>query len=134
VGDVATPRRSTSIRSPFSLKQAVTFAAIYTLVLVAMPASRAYVGKSGVYLTTALSSLLDVDAVTIALARRIDRSVSVREASTSILLAVIVNTLFKLGVAAFMGEDRFRRWVGLSLGAMALVGALAATITHFAIG
>jgi uncharacterized membrane protein (DUF4010 family) len=130
----AMPREPASVQNPFSLKQAIIFASIYALVLVAMPAAREYVGKTGVYLASALSSLLDVDAVTIAFARGVHSSVAMHEASTAILLAVIVNTLFKLAIALVMGADAFRKWVGLSLGAMALVGALAATISHFASG
>jgi uncharacterized membrane protein (DUF4010 family) len=122
-----TPAEPATLESPFSLKQAVVFGLIYSLVLVVMPAARAYIGTAGTYVVAALSSLLDVDAITIAISRNVDGSLTLRDATASVLLAVIVNTLFKLGVAVIMGEAVFRRWVGLGLGIMAVVGALAAT-------
>lgn len=124
-----TPASDTAVvENPFSLKQALVFGLIYALVLVALPAAREYIGEQGTYLAAGLSSLLDVDAVTIAFARNLGSSITLRQASAAVLLAVIVNTLFKLGAAVVMGEATFRRWVGLALGAMALAGAAAGLI------
>jgi uncharacterized membrane protein (DUF4010 family) len=119
------------LENPFSLKQAVSFGAIYALVLVAMPAARESVGSVGTYATAALSSLADVDAVTIAFSRNAGGSVTLREGAAAVSLAVIINTLFKLGVAITMGDPTFRRLVAIGLGAMALAGGLAAVLVAF---
>ena len=92
-----------------------------------MPAAREFTGAAGVYAATVLSSLVDVDAVTIAFARRARLGVeSPSEATLAISLAIFVNTLFKLGSALALGAGEFRKWAALGLGAMALAGALAA--------
>jgi uncharacterized membrane protein (DUF4010 family) len=112
--------------NPFRLRQALAFALFYALVLFAMPAAREFTGAAGVYAATVLSSLVDVDAVTIAFARRARLGVeSPSEATLAISLALFVNTLFKLGSALALGAGEFRKWTALGLGAMALVGALA---------
>jgi uncharacterized membrane protein (DUF4010 family) len=121
------------LSNPFRLRQALGFALFYALVLVAMPAASAYAGQVGVYAAAALSSLVDVDAVSIAFARAAGRSLSVSSAAVAITLAIIVNTLFKLGVAVALGEGEFRRWTARGLAAMALAGALAALATQLAL-
>jgi uncharacterized membrane protein (DUF4010 family) len=122
------PARSdpATLENPFSLKQALSFALIYAVVLVAMPAARDLLGTAGAYLAAGISSLVDVDAVSIAFARGASAGADASHAVTGITIAMIVNTLFKLGVAVAMGEGTFRKFTALGLGLMAIAGALAA--------
>jgi uncharacterized membrane protein (DUF4010 family) len=122
------------LENPFSLKQALSFALIYAAVLVAMPAAREILGTAGAYLAAGVTSLVDVDAVSIAFARGASGGGDPGHAATGITIALIVNTLFKLGVAIGMGEASFRRFTALGLGMMAIAGALSALAVNLWVG
>src|SRR5207244_2285475 len=47
-----------SLRNPFSLKAALTFAAVYTLVLLGVRAAQEHLGAGGLYLASALSAIV----------------------------------------------------------------------------
>jgi uncharacterized membrane protein (DUF4010 family) len=119
------------LSNPFRLRQALAFAFFYALVLVAMPAARESAGAAGVYAAAAISALVDVDAVSIAFARRTAGGVGARESAAAISIAILVNTFFKFGVALALGEGEFRTWTARGLAAMALVGATAALAMYF---
>src|SRR5438046_1664822 len=64
-----TPAVDGTLTNPFSLKAALTFAALYTLVLLGVRAAEEHLGAGGLYLASALSAIVRVDAPTVALAR-----------------------------------------------------------------
>jgi uncharacterized membrane protein (DUF4010 family) len=118
------------IRNPFSLRQAVTFALIYALILLIVRAAMQYFGAAAIFAVAALSSLADLDAVTIAFTQLGARDLSWRTPAAAIALAVVTNTVVKLGIAWVRGAGAFRGYVAASLGAMAVVGAAAGVIVY----
>jgi uncharacterized membrane protein (DUF4010 family) len=118
------------IANPFSLWAAATFGVLYAAVLLIVRAAQEYVGPSGVYLAAALSSLVDVDAVTIAFARAGPQASGWREPAAAVSLALVVNTLVKLGIAVALGEREFRRYVAVGLSVMAVVGTGVAAVQY----
>ena len=74
-----------------------------------------------------LSGFVDVDAVSIALARGA-RQGSVAAPAAGIVLACISNNVFKSAVALFSGAGSFRRRVALGLTLMSAVGGLVAAV------
>ena len=111
-----------SITNPFSLRAALTFAAVYAIVLVCVRAAEVYLGQGGIYLVSALSATVSVDAPTVALARL--GNTNTDWAAAAIGVVAVTNTLVKLVIAVSYGEGTFRTQVGTALGVMALLGGL----------
>jgi uncharacterized membrane protein (DUF4010 family) len=126
----AAPRGASKIQNPFSLTAAIAFAAIYAVVLLAVRAAETYLGSGGLFAAAALSSVADVDAVTIAFARLGPGETAWRVPAAAVGVAAVMNTLVKLGLAAARGSMDFRRTVARSLGAMAAAGAVAVLVTY----
>jgi uncharacterized membrane protein (DUF4010 family) len=119
------------LRNPFSLRQAVIFAVVFAAVLVAVRAAQETVGTSGLFVVAGASAVADVDAATIAVTRNGPGPDAWRGAAAAVTLAVVVNTLVKLGLAAGMGAPAFRRPMALALGGMAAVGAAAGAVIYW---
>jgi uncharacterized membrane protein (DUF4010 family) len=117
--------------NPFSFAAAVSFGLIYTAVLLVVRAATEYLGSGGMYAAAALSSVADVDAVTIAFSRLGPGDTAWRAPAAAVSLAVVVNTLVKLGLAAGLGRGAFRRHVAWALGIMAVVGAAVSVAVYF---
>jgi uncharacterized membrane protein (DUF4010 family) len=113
------------VSNPFSLKAALTFGVVYAAVLVTVRASQQYFGARGMYLAAALSALADVDAVSIAITRLGPGLAGWRAPATAVTVALVTNTLVKMGIALVMGRGSFRRYVATALGVVALTGVLA---------
>ena len=113
--------------NPFSLRSALLFGAIFAGVLLLVKASEVWLGAKGTWLAALISGVVDVDAVTIAVARgaEADRASA---AVTGIVVASISNGLFKAGAAVVGGAGRFRRDVAVALVAMAVAGGVAAAL------
>jgi uncharacterized membrane protein (DUF4010 family) len=114
-----------SMANPFSLRAALTFAGVYAIVLVGVRAAEVYLGPGGIYLVSALSATVTVDAPTVALARLGAGSTGWAGPAAAIGVVAVTNTLVKLGIAVVYGAGSFRSQVGTALGVMALLGGLA---------
>jgi uncharacterized membrane protein (DUF4010 family) len=125
----ANPAQS-PIRNPFDLRGALIFAGLYALVLLVVRSAQEFLGSPGSYLSAVLSALVDVDAITIAFARAGPGASGWREPAAAVTLAVIVNTLVKLGIVICLGQGRFRTRAALSLSLMAAAGAVAGVLVY----
>jgi uncharacterized membrane protein (DUF4010 family) len=90
-------------------------------VLLLVRGSQALFGEKGTLLAAVLSGFVDVDAISLAIARQA-RPASAGSAVLGIVVAVASNNLFKAGVAVTTGAGRFRRDVPLALVAMNVAG------------
>jgi uncharacterized membrane protein (DUF4010 family) len=113
------------IRNPFSFRTAVVFAVIYALVLLGSRAAVELMGSGGLFAAAAVGSVADVDAVTIAFTHMGVARADWRMPAAAASLAVVVNTVVKLGLAWSRGAPGFRRQVAVALGAMAAAAAAA---------
>ena len=120
--------RERQVRNPFSLRAAVVFGVIYAGAVLLVHAAGAWLGSSGTLLAAGISGLVDVDAVSLALARGAD-TVGLDKAMTGIVIACASNNLFKAGIGVTRGAGRFGRHFALALAAMTLAGAAAAVAT-----
>lgn len=92
-------------RNPAEIGMALRFGALYALVLLAAAWLQDLIGSHGLYLATALSGLADVDpgvlsALNLYGAGRIETATAV----VAIAIALLANTLFKLGVLAWFSR------------------------------
>ncbi len=99
--------------NPFSLKPALIFGALFLGILFLSKIANIYLGSGGVYLTSIISGVADVDAITISMALLAPESIPTSTAVTAITLAAISNTVFKFLIALFLGTRKFGRNVGL---------------------
>jgi uncharacterized membrane protein (DUF4010 family) len=118
------PTGARSIQNPMSLRGALGFGALYACISLLVRASEARFGGGGKLVAAAISGFVDVDAISVALARGV-RAGLIAEAHAGIIIAYCSNNLFKSGAAIAMGAGRFRRDVAVSLCAMAIAAGLA---------
>ncbi len=95
------------ITNPFELGQAIKFGLIYALVLLITKAAELYYGERGIFLTSFLAGLADVDAITLSISdlTRIGGSIPLITGKIGIILAAISNTASK-GVLVFLLSSR----------------------------
>ena len=115
------------VTNPTELKTAITFGALYALVLVVSAALQDYAGSKGLYLVSLASGLTDVDAITLSTLRLYNtQALPANVAVTSITLAIIANLVFKTGlVLSIGGRELSRRTVpGLMAIGLGLCGGM----------
>ena len=93
------------------------------MVLVLVRGANEYFGNAGVYVTSAIAGIVDVDAITLTAAElassaQIDASV----AATAIILAALVNTAAKAVFAISLGSKELRKPVLITFGIVLLAG------------
>ena len=106
------------LRNPFELKKAVQFGLLFGVVLFVAKAAQLYIGRGGVFASSALAGVADVDAITLSLTELHRRDgISLATATTGIALATIANTITKAGIALAVGGWK----VGAHVGAVFLI-------------
>ncbi|MFY9399385.1 MAG: MgtC/SapB family protein [Desulfomonilia bacterium] len=94
------------IRNPFEIWPAITFGIVFTIVLFVAQAAQIYLGDRGIYLTSFISGLADVDAITLSLAGLSHETggIPLTTAARAVVFASLANTLLKgffvLGIAS----------------------------------
>jgi uncharacterized membrane protein (DUF4010 family) len=118
----------TSAVPPFDLATAVGFGAFLGLMAVLSEASKQWLGDSGLYGLGLVSGLVDVDAITISVARMGEQgSVGLPVAATAIGLAVLSNMVVKAVLAWVTGGAALGRHVAVAyLVAMVTAGGVLA--------
>jgi uncharacterized membrane protein (DUF4010 family) len=110
-----------TVTNPFALRGALTFAAIYALVLLVVEGASRLFGTWGVLAAAVLTGLTDVDAITLSLATPARAAREPVIAMIGIAVAALSNTAAKAVYAAWLGSAGFRRallWVlGSAFGA-----------------
>lgn len=94
-------RNKWEVKSPFSLIPALKFGLVFAFVLFLSRFAIDIMGNRGLYLTSFVSGLVDVDAITVSMANLAKSGVSNFAAVTAITIAAITNTLIK-GVIFFI--------------------------------
>jgi len=109
--------------NPFDLGEALRFGVLYAFILVVARSAQLYLGDQGVLLSSFVSGLADVNAITISLAQLSrDGVVTLQVAAQGVVIAAITNTLFK-GLLVFrLGSSSLGRALTPGLLAMLVVG------------
>jgi uncharacterized membrane protein (DUF4010 family) len=108
-------------RNPARLDVALTFAALYVVIIFAVAAAKTHVGTDAVYVVALISGLTDVDAMTLSVAQLFGRGELPGDVAwRAIFLATLANLLFKIGAASVLGTAALRTYM-LSLGGTTLV-------------
>ncbi len=102
------------IKNPTEMRTALVFGAIYAVVLLLTAWLSDIAGSAGLYAVALVSGLTDVDAITLSNLRLFNLgSLASGQVAMAIVLAIIANTLFKLGLVLVVGgRALFRRCAG----------------------
>ena len=97
--------------NPFELGPAVKFGLIYALILLISKAAQTYLGDTGLYLSSIVAGLADVDAITLSVAElsRTAGGLTLNTAARAIVLAAMSNTAVKGGIVLTSGSPSLRR-------------------------
>ena len=105
--------------NPFELGPALTFGLLYAVMLVISKATEIYLGNTGLYISSVVAGLTDVDAISLSLVNLYSapQGISLATASRAIVLASISNTAVKGGIVLSTGTSELRRaiWPGFVL-------------------
>ncbi|MDH5506242.1 MAG: DUF4010 domain-containing protein [Anaerolineae bacterium] len=96
--------------NPFDLASAIKFGLLYALILVVARAAQVYMGNTGVFLSSIISGLADVDAITLTMAElSLSGGLELTTAARAIVLAAMSNTVVKGGIVLMGGAPALRR-------------------------
>ncbi|MGD1995779.1 MAG: MgtC/SapB family protein [Anaerolineae bacterium] len=110
--------------NPFNLGPAIKFGLVYAVILLISKAAQTYFGDTGVYVSSIVAGLADVDAITLSVAElsRTAGGLDLITAERAIVLAVMSNTVVKGGIVLSTGSSTLRRWVAPGLVLMLVTG------------
>ncbi len=97
--------------NPFELGPAVKFGLIYAVILLVSKAAQTYLGDTGVYFSSVVAGLADVDAITLSMAElsKAVGGLGLNTAARAIVLAAMSNTVVKGGIVLMNGSPTLRR-------------------------
>lgn len=97
-----------AITNPLDLWQAIQFGVLFGVIIFIAKAAQVFLGTAGVYLSSFLTGLTDVDAITLSLAKLEGSTIAMHVAAHGIILAVLTNTGVKALITA-AGSPQLRR-------------------------
>jgi uncharacterized membrane protein (DUF4010 family) len=118
-------------RNPFGFWTVIGFALFLGAVIVAGRAIGQWLGAAGAIVGAAIVGLVDVDAITVSMARLAPATLTARDAATAILVAVATDTISKIGIGAAIGGGRFAIEISI-MAALSLIAAAVAAWVGFA--
>ncbi len=112
------------LSNPFQLGPAVKFGLVFALILLITKAADVYLGEQGLYVSSFLAGLADVDAITLSIAdlTRSGKEVSLVVGQRAIILAAIANTAAKGVLVSTLGSKQLRRAIWPALVLILLIG------------
>lgn len=122
LSDHAEAEEETPLQNPLELKAALTFGALLGAIMVLTEALKAWLGEAGVLLLATVSSVADVDAITLSLSRMSQDDLGTRTVATGIVLAASVNSVVKGAMASILGGRVLALRVGVPLWVTAGLG------------
>lgn len=130
------PESKLELGNPMKLLPALKFGGLLALVMLLANGMHARLGHEGLYVAAAISGITDVDAITLSLAQMAQGTLAEYAAARGIVIAALVNTAVKGGLAAAIaGREMARRVLpafGLTLAAGVLGLFLAELLTRLA--
>ncbi|REJ83669.1 MAG: MgtC/SapB family protein [Acidobacteria bacterium] len=102
--------------NPTELASALTFGALYALVLVGVAAAKKHFGEGGIYVVATLAGFTDMDAITLSTARLLGKEeLAMAAAQKTLITAALANLVFKFVVAVALSRWALLRPLGLAI-------------------
>jgi len=122
------------IGNPLKLSTAVKFGLLFAFVLIVIEFAQTYFGTAGVYLTSFITGLTDVDAITLSVTRLAENGQLIQRVSVvAVLIAAIMNTFSKGAIAFFSGSKELWLPVLKAFGSIILAGILSGSLVFYAL-
>ena len=115
-------------QNPLALTSALGFGLILMLIILLANGLQEWFGDTGTLALAAISGITDVDAITLALGRQSAGGELLALAAMGIFIAAAVNSLVKMGMAWFIGEQGLRKYVAFPVIGAVLLGGLAVVL------
>jgi len=112
------------VGSPLDLDSAIKFGAFFAIILAASKLSSMYLGHSGVYITSIIAGISDVDAITISMATMGGVDIPIRVARNAIIIACLTNTVVKWFIVRTFGSKEMGKLVGKVFLTVMIIGSL----------
>ncbi len=111
--------------NPLKLRLALSFAALYAVVLLVVAAVHDRLGEAGVYVASGLAALVGADAPSLSLARlEVYGQLPLETAVIGVVLVAVMATLGKVAIVAALGSRKFALRVIPTLVGIAASGVL----------
>ncbi|REE82780.1 uncharacterized membrane protein (DUF4010 family) [Lutibacter oceani] len=99
------------LEDPLNIKNAVFFGIFYIGILMLISYASATYGAKGIYISSTLSALTDIDAIAISVSKLGGSTINFLTAQNAILLATLSNTIMKIGIAIWIGSKDLKKYV-----------------------
>jgi uncharacterized membrane protein (DUF4010 family) len=102
-----------ALANPFELRPALTFGALYALILLMSSAAQLYFGEVGLYISSALAGLADVNAVTLSMAELSSQpqGIDLAIAGEAVIIAILSNTVVRSVMVFMIGSSALRKFM-----------------------
>jgi uncharacterized membrane protein (DUF4010 family) len=99
------------VSNPFELGPAIKFGLIFTVILAVSKVGMVYFGEAGIYISSFIAGLADVDAIALSLADLSKQNPALDQSAAAggIVVAAVANTLAKGGIVIFAGAVTLRK-------------------------
>ncbi len=122
-GKVEEEVRSINLKSPFTLSPALKFGVFFAFTIFLTTFANRYLGVSGVYASSAIGGIANLNAPTVSLAALVPGEITAKVAALGIVIAASINTISKVLMAFLLGSREFSKLVILS-SIFPIVGAI----------
>jgi uncharacterized membrane protein (DUF4010 family) len=113
-----------TLHNPFELRVVLEFGALLAIIMAAARLLAGRAGAEGAIALAAVSGLVDVDAISISLARLAPQGIAPAGAATAILVAVLANSVTKIALGTTAGGFKFGKAVARSTAAAVAAAGL----------
>jgi uncharacterized membrane protein (DUF4010 family) len=114
-----------ALGDPLNIKNAVFFGIFYVGILLLVSYANHTYGTKGIYVSSAISALTDIDAIAISVSKLAGTTMDILFAQNAILIATLSNTVVKIGIALFTGSQQLKKYVLLGYGCIFIAGIIA---------
>jgi uncharacterized membrane protein (DUF4010 family) len=111
------------LKNPLDLPAVLTFGALLAVIMALANGLAVWAGSAGAYVLAAVSGIVDVDAVSLSMARLAPERLDATSAIIAILIAVAVNSVAKVVLASSTAGMAFARLLVPVLAATLIAGA-----------
>lgn len=113
------------LSKPLDLKGAMVFGLIYVVILLAVSYANENLGESGTLVSSAVAGFSDIDAITISISKLTGVTLDLGIGAIAILIAVISNSLVKMGIGIYAGSGELRKNLLFGYGTMFIASIIA---------
>lgn len=115
---------------PLNLKDALFFGLLYTGILILVSYANAEYGSKGIYISSLISGLTDIDAITISVSKLAGTTIDYLTAQNAVLIATLSNTVVKIGISISAGSPTLRKKIIIGYGVVFIAGIIGFAILN----